>query len=364
MKPLPSTPASIPLFDLPISSASSELAQLLTDAAHTYGFLYIRTPLFSSQYVSRIFSLSSSFFSLSSTIKSRYPMQSNNRGFTALHGEGLDPKSQADGDPKEAFNFGEFSQEGKADQPLPDVFTAAEKELAEFQGCCRTVCLQVLELIAEGLDIDSESSEGKSWFASRHDPIRGPSGTILRLLHYPSSSPRVQSSSQIRAGAHSDYGSLTLLFRQAGDSGLEIHPPRSSQNDASVVDGWLPVPVFPPGTESDPCPPVLVNIGDLLSYWTSTWLRSTLHRVVFPEGELAKERYSIAYFCHPIRDTRLVPVPSAIVREHILRQKPQVQDGVAEPGPDSREVKVLTATEHLQARLQATYGSKYGADTA
>ena len=57
----------------------------------------------------------------------------------------------------------------------------------------------------------------------------------------------------IRAGAHSDYGSLTLLFQRASQPGLEILS--GSQ--------WSPVPVNPPGTENDPFPPILVNIGDV-----------------------------------------------------------------------------------------------------
>ena len=60
----------------------------------------------------------------------------------------------------------------------------------------------------------------------------------------------------IRAGAHSDYGSLTLLFQRASQPGLEILTPKSS---------WSPVPTSPPGTEADPFPPILVNIGDVRS---------------------------------------------------------------------------------------------------
>ncbi len=60
----------------------------------------------------------------------------------------------------------------------------------------------------------------------------------------------------IRAGAHSDYGSLTLLFQRTSQSGLEI----------LTNSSWSSVPTNPPGTERDSFPPILVNIGDVGSF--------------------------------------------------------------------------------------------------
>ena len=43
-------------------------------------------------------------------------------------------------------------------------------------------------------------------------------------------------------------------------------------------------------------PPLVVNIGDLLSYWTAGLLKSTIHRVKFPKAqELGQDRYSIVF---------------------------------------------------------------------
>lgn len=121
---------------------------------------------------------------------------------------------------------------------------------------------------------------------------------------------------------------------------------------------WAPVPVVPRGTENDPSPPILVNIGDLLSYWTNGLLRSTVHRVVFDgkgvNGESNTEaRYSIAFFCHPAHDTKLSTVPSKRVMEF-----GGVVDGAKEGNPYA-ERKVLTANEHLQMRLQESYADLY-----
>jgi isopenicillin N synthase-like dioxygenase len=166
-------------------------------------------------------------------------------------------------------------------------------------------------------------------------------------LHYPPLPPNIeiQPKIDIRAGAHSDYGSITLLFQRPGQPGLEILPP--SRSSISNTDNWTPVPVFPPGTESDPSPLILVNIGDLLSHWTNNLFKSTVHRVVFPGGgkEAGKDRYSIAYFGHPIGDTILEPVPSEKVK--------------ALAGKGGSDVQAMTAHEHLLSRLRATYLGMY-----
>lgn len=146
-------------------------------------------------------------------------------------------------------------------------------------------------------------------------------------------------------------GSVTLLFRLPGQPGLEILTPEGE---------WAAVPVDPESSDpttsdSQPHPlPILVNIGDLLSYWTGGLLKSTVHRVIFPAGKQS-ERYSIAYFCHPLDEAELEEVPSRIVMEHVSRRK----DGAVvekEVGVDDGAKKIVTAKDHLVWRLTETYG--------
>ncbi|KAL9138389.1 MAG: hypothetical protein Q9175_000372 [Cornicularia normoerica] len=233
-----------------------------------------------------------------------------------------------------AMNFGEFSN-GKAQQPLPSSLASHEAELNHFGVLCHELCINLLRLLAVGLKVDL-SEGGKDWFSSRHDPSQGPSGSILRLLHYPAiemDKSDLDTSVDIRAGAHSDYGSLTLLFQRASQSGLEILTPNLS---------WSPVPVHPPSTEDDPFPPILVNVGDLMQFWTNGLLRSTVHRVVFPEGK-SEDRYSIAYFCHPLDYIEIKAVPSAMICD---RKMDNSQQGM----------ETVTAEGYLRKRLAETYG--------
>ena len=87
-----------------------------------------------------------------------------------------------------------------------------------------------------------------------------------------------------------------------------------------------------------------MNVGDLLSFWTSGYLKSTVHRVVSPK-EGAGDRYSIAYFCHPLHSTRLIKVPSVLVK-----QEGEQNEGIG------GSTDIMTAKEHLSSRLAATYG--------
>lgn len=78
------------------------------------------------------------------------------------------------------------------------------------------------------------------------------------MLYYPAT--KTIEGTDLRAGAHSDFGSLTLLFQLPGQPGLEIKTP----------DGhWASVPVDPSNGASQDrelkkALPILVNIGDLL----------------------------------------------------------------------------------------------------
>ncbi|CAG8569963.1 13481_t:CDS:2, partial [Racocetra fulgida] len=148
--------------------------------------------------------------------------------------------------------------------------------------------MKILQAFAIALEIN-ETDGGKYWFERRHR-YEAESGDILRILHYPAINS--VDSEDIRAGSHSDYGSLTILF-QKDIAGLEV---------LSTDMNWIPVPVLPD------C--ILINIGDLLEFWSQGLFKSTQHRVVFHKETLNQDRYSIAYFCHAEDDVGLDPIPS------------------------------------------------------
>lgn len=140
--------------------------------------------------------------------------------------------------------------------------------------------LQILAGLAKGLGIDP------SFLLDYHR--NGDCQT--RLLHYPSVKESILRSGQgERIAAHSDFGTITLLW-QDEVGGLEVESPPGS--------GIFVAAPYIPGT-------VLVNLGDFLQRWSNDVLRSTVHRVVAPplqEGEVedgervSRERFSIVQF--------------------------------------------------------------------
>jgi isopenicillin N synthase-like dioxygenase len=93
-----------------------------------------------------------------------------------------------------------------------------------------------------------------------------------------------------RAGPHTDWCCVTLLFQQPGNAGLECAAnPRASGSSGS--GGWLKVDPVEGG--------IAINIGDMLSRWSDDRLLSNLHRVRMPTPEEAtppRSRNSVAFF--------------------------------------------------------------------
>ncbi|KAI0381871.1 2OG-Fe(II) oxygenase superfamily protein [Hypomontagnella monticulosa] len=348
--------AAIPIIDISTEGADqTQVAKELVDAAVEYGFVYIKNAGrdITAEQIENAFNVSRILFNSPLEDKQRCKIEKNNQGWSGMHTETLDPKTQRVGDFKEGFNFGPFKDD-KATQPILRSIEPYEAQLAAFRASCHDLCRRLLLLFGIGLGVNPPD-----FFATAHSPA-APSGSILRFLYYPppSSTPTAEDG-DVRAGAHSDYGSITLLFRLRGQAGLEILEPHTRR--------WAPVPVTPPGTEENETPPILVNIGDLLSYWTNGLLRSTVHRVAFSaetaaNGESSSDpRYSVVFFCHPADATPLEPVPSERVASFRGNDDENAgQSQVQEDVNPYAQRKVLTAAEHLQMRLRATYLQMYG----
>jgi isopenicillin N synthase-like dioxygenase len=117
--------------------------------------------------------------------------------------------------------------------------------------------------------------------------IQGSNQTLLRILHYPPISGDEENNA-IRAQAHTDINLLTILVA-ASESGLQVQ---------DNYGNWIDVPVD--------AGMVAINIGDMLQEATNGYYKSTMHRVINPQGEnMNKSRYSIPLFLHPRSDVKL-----------------------------------------------------------
>ena len=121
--------------------------------------------------------------------------------------------------------------------------------------------------------------------------------SALRALNYPATGA-VALENQQRAGAHTDYGSLTILLPQPGSRGLQVQ---------SRAGEWVDVPA-PEGA-------FVINIGDLMARWTADKWVSTLHRVVVRPHQPARK--SLAFFHQPNWDAEIVPLDGSEAYEPV-----------------------------------------------
>jgi len=153
--------------------------------------------------------------------------------------------------------------------------------MEKYYGSLVEMCESFMPAFALALGLDADFFDDKF----------KPHNALLRPLKY----GKVKSEGmQFGAGAHSDYGVLTVLWVEDGSEGLEIQ-----NKDGS----WMRVQM-PKKEEGETCD-FICNIGDLMQFWTNDRFKSTVHRVV-TDG--TKERYSAAFFYEPSYECQVVPI--------------------------------------------------------
>ena len=311
------------------------------DAFQTYGFLYLVNHGIASTQIKQAFERSAEFFAQSLHAKNAlaWDRPESNRGYSCMGQEKVVNDLDKDGvadlratnpDLKESYEIGREGVDGMPNQWPKEgldvsVRTAFKADMIEFFETCKNLHVELLRAIAMGLGIEAH------WF----DDYARVGDNTLRLLHYPAVERTVfeRNKGQVRAGAHTDYGSLTLLF-QDSRGGLQVQGlDRKTWVDARPLEGSI-----------------VVNAGDLLSRWTNDQIKSTLHRVVEPPhpsenisatsndkaDRLYPARYSIAYFCNPDFHKTIDAVPGTV-------------------GNETKKYEAINSGKYLVQRLQATY---------
>ena len=166
-----------------------------------------------------------------------------------------------------------------------------------------TLGIDILRAIARDLDLQPE----------HFTDMMTESLSALRLLRYP---PASGAHNEIGAGAHTDYGAITLLMTD-GEPGLQVRPRGKD---------WMDVPHVEDA--------YVVNIGDCMMRWTNDIYVSTPHRVLPPQ----RTRRSVAMFVELN--------PDVVVR--------------ALPGTGAPKYPPIRAADYLMSRLDATYAPKDG----
>ncbi|KVI11565.1 Non-heme dioxygenase N-terminal domain-containing protein [Cynara cardunculus var. scolymus] len=166
---------------------------LLKQACMECGFFYVTNHGMSQEFMDQVFSESKKFFDLPLEQKLKLLRNEKNRGYTPVLDELLDPVNQLHGDHKEGFYIG---------IELPQDDPDAQRTFYGPNLWPPSVVRKIARLIALALDLDPD-------FFERPEMLGKPIA-ILRLLHYGGqvSDP---AKGLFGAGAHSDYGLITLL---------------------------------------------------------------------------------------------------------------------------------------------------------
>ncbi|KAB8334317.1 isopenicillin N synthase family oxygenase [Scytonema tolypothrichoides VB-61278] len=289
------------------ATAKQTVVHQIYQACHEIGFMYLKNTNISNDFIHQVLQHSKNFFDLPLAEKQQlaWSDEFSNQGYVDLERERLNPNNP--GDLKEAFNIG---KQKVIDIDLTEKLSSPAKNphILNFYEACTELANKVLQAIALALDLPQD------FFTTNHNQ----QNHTLRLLHYPSLSqpPKLR---QVRAGEHSDYGSITLLF-QDEVGGLEI---RTASGE------WIAAAPIPDT--------IIINTGDLMERWTNHVFCSTKHRVMIPNDDTLKQsRYSVAFFCHPNDNTEIA----------CLKSCQRDKSAIYHP---------ILAGEYLLSRLQATY---------
>lgn len=310
---------TLPLIDIaPLygtdSAAWRDVATQIDAACRDWGFFYITGHGIPPERIDALLAAAKTFFALPEAEKLKIDITrtAHHRGYGAIATEQLDPTQPSD--LKETFDMGFHMA---ADHPevlagkplrgpnrhpdLPGWAALMEQHYADMQALAQTL----LRAIALALGIERDFFDAR--FA---EPI-----SVFRMIHYP---PRhtARSADQPGAGAHTDYGCVTLLY-QDDAGGLQVR---------NVHGEWIDAPPIPGS--------FVVNIGDMMARWSNDRYTSTPHRVISPLGV---HRYSMPFFAEPHPDTEISCLPNCSSADNPPKYPP------------------VTSAEYLLSRFADTY---------
>lgn len=298
---------TVPIIDMsPFYSGTDEgkqqVAAMVDRACRDIGFLVITGHGVAPSLLERVDATSRAFFELPLEQKEalKRPRDDQVRGYSAIGNEGLSYSlgKKTPGDLKESFSIGPIDPpddpyfNGPAAGPhfAPNLWPAQipdfQQSWSEYFAVMSRLSSDLMKLFALGLKLPESFFEDK---IDRHI-------SMFRVLSYPNQVEEPEPS-QLRAGAHSDYGSLTIVRAEDKPGGLQV---------CNKAGEWMTVPIAPQS--------FVVNIGDLMMQWTNDEWISTLHRVVNPPREKAGDslRQSLVFFHQPNYDAMVSCLPGVL----------------------------------------------------
>ncbi|MFC0109765.1 isopenicillin N synthase family dioxygenase [Kibdelosporangium aridum] len=230
------------------------------------------------------------FFGLPGETKQRYAVSVGGRGWLP---PGVEANAYAEGtetppDLKESYSVGADAAVGVPEIDdfwfAPNVWPAEvpflEATAVEYMARMRRLSDELLTIFAVALRLP------ENHFVAH---TRHPTYTFNINWYPPMTVVGQPDDGQFRIGPHTDFGTVTVLDREAGVGGLQVF----------TKDGrWENAPYHPDA--------LTINIGDLMARWTGDRWRSTRHRVLPPHASAPDEDLvSLIFFYETDHDARI-----------------------------------------------------------
>jgi isopenicillin N synthase-like dioxygenase len=276
------------------------VAEQIDRACREIGFFLITGHGVAPDTIAQTYAMASGFFDLplEEKLQIRQPAPNISRGYTPFKGETLAASlgAAAPADLKEMIDMGpvdvpggEYYERPEAGHhfhpnPWPANPPGFRAAMEAYYRRANRLANDLMGLFALALDLPED------FFLDKLDKNM----SALRIIRYPEQH-EAPLPGQLRSGAHTDYGTLTILMSDRAAGGLQ----------AQHRDGYWVDIVPDPGS-------YVVNIGDVMQIWTNDRWVSTLHRVVNPPAEVATRarRHSVPFFHQPNYDALIETLPS------------------------------------------------------
>ncbi|HKS49944.1 MAG TPA: 2-oxoglutarate and iron-dependent oxygenase domain-containing protein [Amycolatopsis sp.] len=331
--------SSVPLIDLaPWSQGDAAgkagVAARVDSALRDSGFLLITGHGVADDLRSRMRSLSREFFALPEEAKARYAVTVGGRGWLppGVEANGYAEGTETPPDLKESYSAGAEDGVGVPEVDSfwfqPNVWPG---EVAGFAAAAREYMTRMRSLSDELLTIFAAALGLEPTYFTRH--TGHPTYTFNINWYPPITRVGAPRDGQFRIGPHTDFGTVTVLDRQAGAGGLQVYT-----GDGEWVDAPFEAGAF------------TINIGDLMARWTGDRWRSTRHRVLPPDPSAPDEDLvSLIFFYETDHDARISSLapprgrhgyPDVIASEYLREKLDAITVGrpsTLHPDPARRE---------------------------
>jgi isopenicillin N synthase-like dioxygenase len=176
-------------------------------------------------------------------------------------------------------------------EPFHPFLRQFHSEIEEFSRRSVDIASKILTLFSLILELPED------YFSKQHQYDAQSEDHLRYMIYHPRPASEDAKVANTWSRAHTDFGSLTLLWSQ-DVAGLQLKTPAGE---------WKYVPPVANG--------IICNVGDTLAFWSAGYLKSTIHRVIRPpEDQVHIHRLGLFYFLRPGNEVDIKPAPSPLLK--------------------------------------------------